>query len=57
MAYSVQPGRRYPPGASLSDEGINFSVYSRHATGATLLLYADAISDDAVSGHRTGPGG
>ena len=38
--YAVRPGRRYPPGASISDEGINFSLYSRHATGATLLLYA-----------------
>jgi len=46
MSYSVQPGRRYPPGASLTDEGINFSVYSRHATGATLLLYADANSNE-----------
>ncbi len=40
QTYAVRPGRRYPPGASLSDEGINFSLYSRHATGATLLLYA-----------------
>jgi len=43
--YEVRPGRRYPPGASVADEGINFSVYSRHATGATLLLYADGASD------------
>jgi isoamylase len=40
MTYAIRPGRRYPPGASVADEGINFSVYSRHATGATLLLYA-----------------
>ncbi|WP_462329070.1 glycogen debranching protein GlgX [Thiohalocapsa halophila] len=39
QTYPVRPGRRYPPGASISDEGINFSLYSRHATGATLLLY------------------
>ena len=42
--YPVRPGRRYPPGASVADDGINFSIYSRHATGATLLLYADADS-------------
>ncbi|WP_295879329.1 glycogen debranching protein GlgX [uncultured Thiohalocapsa sp.] len=40
QTYPVRPGRRYPPGASISDKGINFSLYSRHATGATLLLYA-----------------
>jgi isoamylase len=39
QSYPVRPGRRYPPGASINDEGINFSLYSRHATGATLLLY------------------
>jgi glycogen operon protein len=37
--YPTRPGRRYPPGASINDEGINFSLYSRHATGAALLLY------------------
>ncbi|KAA6182982.1 glycogen-debranching protein [Thiohalocapsa marina] len=42
--YPVRPGRRYPPGASVVDHGINFSIYSRHATGATLLLYADAAA-------------
>jgi isoamylase len=46
MTYAIRPGRRYPPGASVAEEGINFSVYSRHATGATLLLYAHAHSDE-----------
>jgi glycogen operon protein len=46
MPYPVRPGRRYPPGASVADEGINLSIYSRHATGATLLLYADAEADE-----------
>lgn len=44
--YSILPGRRYPPGASTTDEGVNFSIYSRHASGATLLLYADGSSDE-----------
>jgi glycogen operon protein len=43
-AYPVRPGRRYPPGASVTDEGVNFSIYGRHATGATLLLYADGAA-------------
>lgn len=42
--YAVRPGRRYPPGASVAEDGINFSIYSRYASGATLLLYADAVS-------------
>ena len=40
--YATLPGRRHPLGATVEDEGVNFSVYSRHATGAELLLYEDA---------------
>ena len=40
--YATLPGRRHPFGATVEDEGVNFSVYSRHATGAELLLYEDA---------------
>jgi len=36
------PGRRYPLGASIEAGGVNFSIFSRHATGAELLLYAGA---------------
>ena len=42
--YAVRPGHRHPPGATVEDEGVNFSVYSRHATGAELLLYEGADS-------------
>jgi glycogen operon protein len=44
--YAVAAGRRYPPGATLTDSGVNFSLYSRHATGATLLLYAGTESTE-----------
>ena len=44
LQYATKPGLRYPPGATVVEDGINFSIYSRHATGATLLLYADADS-------------
>ncbi|NEX21692.1 glycogen debranching protein GlgX [Thiorhodococcus mannitoliphagus] len=40
--YRVLPGRRYPPGATVEDDGVNFSVFSRHAVGAELLLYHSA---------------
>jgi isoamylase len=39
VPHSVRPGRRYPPGPSINDDGINFSLYSRFATSAALLLY------------------
>ncbi|MGQ9660261.1 MAG: glycogen debranching protein GlgX [Thermochromatium sp.] len=42
--YPILPGRRYPPGATVESTGVNFSVYSRHATGAELLLYESATS-------------
>ncbi len=39
MQFKIQPGRRYPLGASPRPEGTNFSVFSRHATSVQLLLY------------------
>jgi len=42
--YETHPGRRHPAGATVGEEGVNFSVYSRHAKGAELLLYEDAHS-------------
>ena len=44
--YRTLPGRRYPPGATVEDDGVNFSVYSRHAIGAELLLYESAASPE-----------
>lgn len=41
----AEVGRSAPLGATLSSGGVNFSLYSRHATGVELLLfhYADDI--------------
>jgi len=36
----VRPGEPLPLGAHQSIEGINFSIFSRHATGMTLLFFA-----------------
>src|SRR6516165_10582163 len=33
------PGRSCPLGASVTDGGVNFSVYSRSAAGVELLLF------------------
>ncbi len=37
--FSVKPGSRFPFGATLDANGVNFSVFSRHAEGAELLLF------------------
>lgn len=37
-------GRSYPIGATVEDGGVNFSIYSRTATGIELLLF-DSIDD------------
>lgn len=43
--YTIRPGRRYPTGANLEEDGVNFSIFSRHATSAELLLYEDCKSE------------
>jgi len=41
---SVTPGRSWPLGATLADGGVNFSVWSRHATAVELCFF-DAAED------------
>lgn len=38
---AAAPGSSHPLGATLRDGGVNFSVYSRRATGVDLLLFKD----------------
>ncbi|MEX1368064.1 MAG: glycogen debranching protein GlgX [Nannocystaceae bacterium] len=35
----TSPGRHHPLGATAIDDGVNFSLYSRHATSVELLLF------------------
>jgi glycogen operon protein len=37
--FGLRPGYPMPLGASLTGRGVNFAVYSRHATECTLVLY------------------
>jgi isoamylase len=39
LAEGVTPGSSSPLGATLCRDGVNFSVFSRHATGLELLLF------------------
>ncbi|WP_425606003.1 glycogen debranching protein [Paraburkholderia sejongensis] len=38
--YRTRPGSRFPPGATVVPDGVNFCVFCRHATHVELLLYA-----------------
>ncbi|WP_431067214.1 glycogen debranching protein GlgX [Methylotuvimicrobium sp.] len=45
-SYRFRPGVRFPPGATPMNGGINFSVFSRHASLVELLLYKAADSPE-----------
>ena len=47
MTPDINEGKSFPLGATLSPEGANFSVYSKHATGVELLLFEDADAQPA----------
>ena len=37
--YRTRTGQGYPAGATVADDGVNFSVFTRHGHAATLLLF------------------
>jgi isoamylase len=45
----VWPGQPYPQGATWDGEGVNFSIFSEHATAVELCLYG---SDGVTESHR-----
>ena len=53
---TVQKGSYYPLGASLTPSGVNFALYSKHATEVFLLLFEPAEgepTDIMQLQHRT----
>jgi isoamylase len=42
MIVETGPGRSFPLGATIYPDGVNFSIYSKNATGMDLLLFDDA---------------
>jgi isoamylase len=38
--YQIEPGAAHPPGAVPDEQGVNFSIFSQHATSVELLLFA-----------------
>ena len=61
MNDDFEPGQSYPLGATPHADGVNFSVYSKHADGLELLLFdtpedpqpARVIELDPSRNHRT----
>jgi len=46
--FPLEPGNRFPPGASTGEGGINFCILSPNATAVTLNLYADASATEPL---------
>jgi isoamylase len=44
MKAEVRPGQSFPLGATIYPDGVNFSVYSKNATGVDLLLFDEVSS-------------
>ncbi|HET9694768.1 MAG TPA: glycogen debranching protein GlgX [Steroidobacteraceae bacterium] len=53
--FGTRPGSRFPPGATVAPDGVNFCVFSRHATSVELLLYADGASPEPLQTIRLTP--
>ncbi len=46
--FKIRSGERLPAGATVGVGGVNFSVFSRHASAMSLLLYSDDQSLDPI---------
>ncbi len=46
--FKIEPGHRLPPGAAVTGNGVNFSVFSRHATRLWLRLYLTAADAEPL---------
>ena len=52
MTLRVWPGRPYPLGATWDGTGVNFALFSEHATGVELCLYREPEDADAAATIR-----
>lgn len=53
--YNSSSGLPYPSGAKLDDKGVNFVVFSRHASSMELLLYERGDSPEPFQAIRLEP--
>jgi glycogen operon protein len=56
-ARETTAGRSHPVGATVSADGVNFCVYSKHATAVELLLFDGPDSAQPAQTVRLDPGG
>lgn len=52
---AVEAGKPLPLGAELTDEGVNFSLFSRHATAVTLAFFDSPLGPGPVEEIRLDP--
>jgi isoamylase len=53
--FTVEKGRSHPLGATPDADGVNFSVYSRHATAVEILLFDEHDDPEPVQVVRIDP--
>jgi glycogen operon protein len=53
MTMRIWPGRPYPLGATWDGAGVNFAIFSEHATKVELCLF-DSHEDAKATGTRNG---
>ena len=46
--FRISAGRPYPLGATFDGDGVNFAVFSQHATAMTLCLFAENGMDETL---------
>lgn len=46
--FIISKGKAHPPGATVSDTGVNFSIFSQDATEVQLLLFANPLDVDPI---------
>ena len=46
--FPIEPGHPYPLGATVEGDGVNFAVFSRHATKVILCLFDDDGNENQV---------
>lgn len=55
MATKTQAGVSFPLGATYQGKGVNFSIFSKNATGVTLLLFKEVNSREPFAEYRLDP--
>jgi isoamylase len=53
--YQTGPGQPHPPGAVVTETGINFSIFSENATGVELLLFESHDTPEPFQTIRLDP--